>query len=205
MAAAGSEDLTGSTGERARFFLVGLRPGMTYDIGASFRPALQIDPILPVAIHFVLTYPDGRQEVADGTSDAVGSFAGPVAWPLDIPGVYTYQVTGTWNGYQGRMPGLPDSGGVFFVIPKDLPAGAPGLQVDLPNQSSFPAGGSLTVAGRTTAAKVRYALLMPGAVLDVGVRGVLCYEISDRDGPEVAAALGASAAMVDRSNTSSVE
>ena len=168
VAAAGSEDLTGSTGERARFFLVGLRPGMTYDIGASFRPALQIDPILPVAIHFVLTYPDGRQEVADGTSDAGGSFAGPAAWPLDIPGVYTYQVTGTWNGYQGRMPGLPDSGGVFFVIPKDLPAGAPGLQVDLPNQSSFPAGGSLTVAGRTTAAKVRYALLMPGAVLDVG-------------------------------------
>jgi hypothetical protein len=169
--AAGSEDVIGSTGEKARFFLVGLRPGMTYEVGATFRPALQIDPILPVAIHFVLTYPegDGRQQVADGTSDRFGSFAGATAWPLDVPGVYTYQVTGTWNGYQGRMPGLPDTGGVFFVLPKALPAGAVGLQVDLPNQSTFLPNTSLAVSGHSTSDKVSYALLMPGAVLEQGV------------------------------------
>jgi hypothetical protein len=166
--AAGSEDLIGSTGEKARFFLVGLRPGMTYEIGSAFRPGLQIDPILPVAIHFVLTYPDGRQQVADGTSDAFGSFAGPAAWTLDVPGVYNYKVTGTWGGFEGRMPGLPESGGIFFVIPGALPVGAPGLRVDLPNQSTFPADGSLTVTGHSTADKVSYALLMPGAVLEQG-------------------------------------
>jgi hypothetical protein len=166
--AAGSEELTGSTGEKARFFLVGLRPGMTYEVGATFRPGLQIDPILPVAIHFVLTYPDGRQQVADGTSDAFGSFAGAAAWPLDMPGVYNYKVTGTWGGFEGRMPGLPESGGIFFVIPSTLPTGAPGLLVDLPNQSTFPADGTMTVAGRSTSDKVSYALLMPGAVLEQG-------------------------------------
>ena len=57
--AAGSEDLYGPLGDKARFFLVGLRPGTAYEVGATFRPALQIDPILPVAVHFVLTYPTG--------------------------------------------------------------------------------------------------------------------------------------------------
>jgi len=166
--AAGSEDLNGATGEKARFFLVGFRPGMALELGGSWRPALQIDPILPVAIHLVLTYPDGRIKTVDGVSDAFGSFAGPEAYPLDVPGVYRYQVSGTWQGHVGRMPGLPDSGGIFFVYPKDRPTGAAGLTLDMPSQVSFPANGKLTVNGRSTAAKVTYALIMPGAVLAQG-------------------------------------
>ena len=45
--AAGTEDLHGPLGTKARFFLVGLRPGTSYEVGATFRPALQIDPLLP--------------------------------------------------------------------------------------------------------------------------------------------------------------
>jgi hypothetical protein len=67
------------------------------------------------------------------------------------------------------MPGLPDTGGVFFVLPKALPAGAVGLQVDLPNQSTFLPNTSLAVSGHSTSDKVSYALLMPGAVLEQGV------------------------------------
>ena len=59
--AAGSEDLLGSTGEKARFWLVGTRPGMLYETGAAFAPAVQIDPMLPVTVTFTLTYPDGRR------------------------------------------------------------------------------------------------------------------------------------------------
>jgi len=198
--AAGSEDLTDSTGQKGRFFLVGLRPGMTYEVGNTFRPGLQIDPILPVAIHFVLTYPDGTQKTADGTSDRFGSFAGADAWTLDTPGVYNYKVTGTWNGYTGRMPGLPESGGVFFVIPKDLPAGAAGLQVDLPNQSNFPPDGTLTVPGHSTAGKVSYALLMPGAVLDQGELTVTDGQFSYLLNP---ATLHAKAPIYDIANTTS--
>jgi hypothetical protein len=197
--APGSEDLIGAMGDKARFFLVGLRPGMTFEVGNTFRPGLQIDPILPVAIHFVLTYPDGRQQVADGTSDRYGSFGGPTTWPLDMPGVYTYQVTGTWNGFTGKMPGLPESGGTFFVVPKELPAGAEGITLDLPSQSSFPAEGTLTVAGHSTADKVSYALLMPGAVLAVGelpvTNGTFSYVLDP-------AALNAKAPIYDIVNNS---
>ncbi len=42
--AAGSEDLIGSTGEKARFFLVGTRPGMTYEVGTAFAPAEPFGP-----------------------------------------------------------------------------------------------------------------------------------------------------------------
>jgi hypothetical protein len=96
--APGSEDLHGPTGEKARFFLLGLRPGTAFEVGSSFRPAVQIDPLLPASIDFVLTYPDGRQQTASGVGDKFGSFAGPSAWPLDVPGVYRYQLRATWNG-----------------------------------------------------------------------------------------------------------
>jgi len=172
--APGSEDLIGPTGTRARFFLTGYRPGMALPAGASWRPAIQVDPQVPAAIHLVLTFPDGHTETVDGTADAGGSFAGPTAYTLSEPGIYRYQLTATWNGHAGRMPGLPDSGGEFYVYTEPRPAGATGLELDMANQWSFPATGPLVVHGRSTAARVRYALIMPGAVLaqgDVPVAG----------------------------------
>lgn len=164
--APGSEDLVGATGGRARFFLVGFRPGMALELGASWRPAFQIDPILPVGLQVVLTYPDGRQKTCEGTGDAFGSFAGPEAYALDVPGVYRYQVSGLWNGFRGGMPGLPESGGTFFVYPPVRPAST--LSLDLASTSTFPASGRLTVTGRSTSDTVAYALIMPGAVLAQG-------------------------------------
>ncbi len=164
--AAGSEDLNGSTGEKARFFLVGFRPGMAVELGSTWRPGFQIDPILPVSMNVVLTYPDGRQVTCSGVGDAYGSFSGPTAYPLDVPGIYRYQATGTWNGFTGKMPGLPDSGGMFFVFPKDRPGST--LTLDLPSTTTFPASGTLTVTGESTSDKVTYALIMPGAVLGQG-------------------------------------
>ena len=166
--AAGSEDLNGPLGDKARFFLVGLRPGTAYDIGSTFRPAMQIDPILPASVHFVLTYPDGRQVTCDGTGDKFGSFAGPTAWPLDVPGVYRYQVSARWSGYEGRMPGLPDSGGWFFVYSKTRPAGAAGLRIDGASQRTFSASTGVTITGTSGASSVRYTLITPGAVIDQG-------------------------------------
>ncbi len=165
---AGSEDLVGPTGERARFFLVGLRPGMAYEVGSTFRPAVQIDPILPASVHFVLMYPDGRQQVADGTGDRFGSFAGAAAWPLDVAGVYRYQVTARWNGFEARMPGLPVTGGEFYVYSIGRVPGNTGLKLDALKQTTFSAAGTLTLTGSSTAMSVRYAVITPGAVLAQG-------------------------------------
>jgi len=183
--AAGSEDIIGSTGDKARFFLVGLRPGMTYEIGATFRPAIQIDPILPVAITFTLTFPDGTQKTSTGIGDAFGSFSGAEAWPLTMPGVYRYTLSGSWNGFTGKMPGLPDTGGVFYVIPKDMPAGAKGMLIDNPNTENFKPDATHTITGHTSADKVYYALLMPGCVLDIGeisvASGTFTYTVNPAD------------------------
>ena len=166
--AAGSEDLNGPLGEKARFYLVGLRPGTAFPVGATYRPALQIDPLLPVGIHFTLTYPDGRQKVADGVGDRFGSFAGSTAWPLDVAGVYRYQIAASWNGFTGRMPGLPESGGEFFVYSPTKPAGAAGLRIDGASQRTFSASTGVTIAGSTTAPVVHYTLITPGAVIEQG-------------------------------------
>ena len=56
-----------------------------------------------------------------------------------MPGVYRYQIAATWNGFEGRMPGLPDSGGEFFVYSRTRPAGAAGLRIDGASQRTFSA------------------------------------------------------------------
>ncbi len=164
----GAEDLIGPTGERARFFLVGLRPGTAFELGSTFRPALQIDPLVPASITFTLTYPDGRQQTATGLGDSFGYFAGPTAWPLDVPGVYRYTARGTWNGFTGRMPGLPESGGAFFVYSKTKPAGVTGIRIDGSAHRTYSATTGTTITGSTSASKVHYTLLTPGAVIDQG-------------------------------------
>ncbi len=165
--AAGAEDVDGPYNLKSRVFLVGTRPGMTYETGTVFGPAVQIDPVLPANVLFQLDYPDGRHVSTSGTGDATGSWAGD-KWTLDIPGLYRYQLSGTWQGHPAVMPGLPPAGGFLYVIEKDVPAGVPALQFDLPVTSTFNPALGLTVSGSSTATKVAYAVIMPGAVLDQG-------------------------------------
>jgi hypothetical protein len=166
--APGSEDLIGPLGTKARFFLVGLRPGMAYELGATFAPAVQIDPILPVKVRFVLTYPNGRTKTAEGTGDSFGSFVGAERWPLDVTGAYRYTLSAEWDGHAGGMPGLPASGGEFYVFRKDRPAGAAGLAVSLPKPPLVSPTTGIRIDGTSSAKSVRYAVLMPGAVIAVG-------------------------------------
>ena len=66
---AGSEDLTGADGSKARFFLVSARPGMVYEQDAVFVPFAQIDPILSAHVRIVLRYPDGTVKETEGTGE----------------------------------------------------------------------------------------------------------------------------------------
>jgi hypothetical protein len=141
---------------------------MIYDVGSTFTPAVQIDPVIPVTITFTLTYPDGRQVSTSGTGDGFGSFAGTDRWPLDIPGVYRFKITGTWQGYSGGMPGLPSTGGEFYVIEKDPPAGGSSLKLSVPAQFSFNAANGFTVNGTSTASEVHYGAVIPGSAVAQG-------------------------------------
>ncbi len=171
--AAGADDLLGPTGEKARFFLVGTRIGMVYDVGSVFTPVAQIDPILPVTVTFTLRYPDGREVSASGQGDSFGSFAGKDRWTLDIPGVYRFRIEGDWQGHTGYMPGLPPIGGELYVIDKDLPPGAVGLRLDVPSQFTFNATKGFTVTGNSTADKVYYGAVIPGAAVTQGTVTVI--------------------------------
>ncbi|HSW48806.1 MAG TPA: hypothetical protein VLH09_01465, partial [Bryobacteraceae bacterium] len=166
--APGSEDLTGSDGKPGRFFLVGTRPGMLYEVGTAFAPAVQIDPIVPATVNFVLDYPDGRRRIAYGTGDASGAFVGAERWTLDIPGLYRFHLEADWQGLKGRMPGLADGGGEIYVIEKERPAGAAGLRFDLPAESSFTPAQGAVINGVSTAEMVHYAAVIPGAVIAQG-------------------------------------
>ena len=171
--APGAEELKGADGRKSRFFLVSTRPGMVYAQGAIYVPAFQIDPILPVNIHFELFYPDGSRKTTDGSGDSFGSFAGSERWTLDQPGVYRYTVSSTWQGYPGIVPGLPDEGGYLFVLEKNTPMGANNLKLKMKNQQTFAVPNGLQIEGSSTSEKVYFAAVTPGAVVAQGVLPVV--------------------------------
>jgi hypothetical protein len=164
--AAGSEDVPGPYRQRARFFLVGPRPGMVYTVGTTFAAAAQIDPVLPASVTVTLTYPDGRVVTTTGQGDRFGSFAARDRWVLDQPGVYRYTMTGEWEGFQGGVPGLPKEGGELFVLEANRPANATELTLDIPEDANMDPVAGIRITGRSTAQRVYVAAVIPGAVID---------------------------------------
>jgi hypothetical protein len=166
--APGDEDLPSPDRISSRFFLVPVRPGSTYPVGATFTAVLQIDPIVPCNVTFMLTAPDNATYIATGQGDQYGYFTASKGWPLNETGIWTYNVNATWNGYQGHVPGLPSTGGWIYVIETGTPPGL-GLTLKMPTQQTFSPTAGLNVTGQTTASNVYYAAIIPGAVLEEGI------------------------------------
>jgi hypothetical protein len=164
----GNEDLPSPDGIPARFFLTPLRPGMVYFVGATFGAVLQIDPVVPCSVRFTLTAPNGTTFVTTGSGDQYGYFVAVDKWLLDKAGLWVYNVTATWNDTQGRVPGMPSEGGWIFVL-ENGPAPATGLTLKMPTIQTFSPTTGLNVTGNTTASKVYYAAIIPGAVLEEDV------------------------------------
>jgi len=86
IAAAGAEDLPSPDGVPARFFLVPIRPGMVYPVGATFGAVLQIDPVVPCSVVFKLMAPNGTTFIATGSGDQYGYFIAADRWHLTSQG-----------------------------------------------------------------------------------------------------------------------
>jgi hypothetical protein len=164
----GTEDLPSPDGIPARFFLTPVRPGMVYPVGATFGAVLQIDPVVPCSVRFTLTAPNGTTFVTTGSGDQYGYFVAVDKWLLDKAGLWVYNVTATWNNTQGRVPGMPSEGGWIFVLEKG-PAPANGMTLKMPAIQTFSPTTGLNVTGNSTASKVYYVAIIPGAVLEEGV------------------------------------
>lgn len=156
---------------------------MVYQEGINFTPVLQIDPVVPCDIQFTLTAPDGSKRIAEGKGDHFGYFASKEKWPLDQPGVWTYIVNATWNGYRGRVPGLLDEGGYIFVLENGEPAGS-GMTLNLSQEESFSPTNGLEIHGNSSASQVYFAAITPGAVLEEGIIPVVNGEFTYRFDPK---------------------
>jgi len=122
---------------------------------------------LPCNVTFTLTSPDNITYLSTGSGDQYGYFAGAKGFPLNQTGVWTYNVNATWNGYQGHVPGLPEGGGWIYVIENGSASG-PGISLKNPLQQTFAVANGLNVTGQTTASKIYYSIIIPGAVLEQG-------------------------------------
>ncbi len=162
----GEEELIGPHRQRARFYLVGPRPGLVFTTGSTFAGAAQIDPVLPANVTVTLTYPDGRKVSTTGQGDKFGSYVARDKFVMDQPGVYRYTMEGEWQGFKGGVPGLPAEGGDLYVIESNKPAGVPELQLDIPEDSNMDPVAGIRIAGRSTASRVHAAAVIPGAVID---------------------------------------
>ncbi|HEX9261883.1 MAG TPA: hypothetical protein VF893_05085 [Candidatus Bathyarchaeia archaeon] len=161
----GDEDLPSPDGQPARFFLVSVRPGMVYQVGNTFGAVLQIDPVVPCDVQFTLNAPDNTTRIATGKGDQYGYFVATDKWPLDQAGVWTYKVNATYNGYSGKVPGLPEIGGWIFVL-ENTTASTEGISLQMPEIQTFSPTAGLNITGQTTASKVYCAVIIPGAVLE---------------------------------------
>ena len=124
--------------------------------------------MLPVTIRFVLTYPDGRTKTAEGTGDAFGSFVGAERWPLDVTGVYRYRLDGRVERPPGGMPGLPTRAGSSTSSERRVPSGTAGCASRARRSATFSADDRRPDHGQQDRRTVRYAVIMPGAVIDQG-------------------------------------
>ncbi len=164
----GDEDLPSPDGVPARFFLTPVRPGSVYEVGATFGAVLQIDPVIPCDVRFTLTAPDNTTRTVIGKGDQNGYFVAVDRWSLNQPGLWVYTVNASWNGYQGKVPGLPALGGWIFVL-ESGPAPGSGMTLAMPTIQTFSPTAGFNVTGKTTASKVYFAAIIPGAVLEEGV------------------------------------
>ncbi len=162
----GEEDLIGPHRQRARFYLVGPRPGLVFTTGSAFAAAAQIDPVLPANITVTMTYPGGKKVSTTGLGDKFGSYVARDKFIMDQPGVYRYTMDGEWQGFKGDVPGLPAEGGDIYVIEANKPAGAAELQLDIPEESAMDPVAGIRITGKSTASRVYAAAVIPGAVID---------------------------------------
>jgi len=168
----GDEDLPSPDGKHACFFLVPVRAGSVYEQGSNFPASLQIDPIVPCEVQINLFAPNGSERIAKFKGSSLGYAVPRENWILDQPGVWTYKINSTWNGHPGRVPGLPEEGEYIFVLEKGNSIG-PGLALNLSSGQTFSPISGLEICGNSSASKVYYTAITPGAILDEGILPVI--------------------------------
>lgn len=92
--------------------------------------SLYADPIVLCDVQFILMPLTAQRGPLRANGTVFGYFTSKEKWPLDQPGVWTYTVNATWNGFKGRVPGLPDQVGTSSFW-RTVSQSGPGMTLNL--------------------------------------------------------------------------
>jgi hypothetical protein len=169
--APGTRPIVHSNGRDLDYF-IGMDTSESYLVGDRMMLGGTVMPSVEANVEFTVTKPDGTQEKLAGRTNRLGGFAPPRPIPIDQPGVYKVRGAVERDGKTGDIVGTGDGEFYHFAVP---PNSEKFLQIELPVVSSVEPGGveiPISWSGELTGAKITYSIMMPGSVLDEGVREV---------------------------------
>jgi len=98
-------------------------------------------------------------------------------------GAWTIAVNATWNGFKGRVPGLPDPSWYIFVLENGSQS-RPRMTLKLSEQQTFSPTDGLEIHGNSSASEVYFAAITPRAVLEEGFIPVVDGQFTNEFNPK---------------------
>ncbi|MDP8223857.1 MAG: hypothetical protein P9L99_10895 [Candidatus Lernaella stagnicola] len=162
-----------SVNGRDQYYFIGLDTSESFLVGEQMVLGGTVMPPVAADVAFTVTRPDGSQVATGGRSNRLGGFVAPDRVAVDQPGVYRVGVKIQGEHTSGDVAGSGDGEYFHFAVPEDEPKL---LNIELPVFSRVKAGEDVVVPlswpAELTDAKITYSIMMPGTVLDEGVREV---------------------------------
>jgi len=158
-------------GGRKHYYFMGMDTSSRFTVGEPMVLAGTVMPPVAVDVAFMVTKPDGQQEILRGRSNRLGQFSPPRLIMVDQPGLYRVRCKVGKDGRYGDILGSGDGEFYHFALPDDAPRllrveMSPVMKVDpsrdIPIKLSWP--------DDLKDVKLHYSMNMPGFVLDEGSR-----------------------------------
>ncbi len=158
---------------RKFFYFMGMDTSDVFIVGERMMLGGSVMPSVPARVTIVVTRPDGTRERMSGKANRLGGFGPPRPIQVDQPGVYRVKVQVEHLGKTADVMGTGDGEFYHFAIPAD---GPDLITVGLPAASAVRHGGEVKIPLSWPAslekARVTYSVMMPGTVIDEGVKVV---------------------------------
>ena len=172
VAAPGVRPIQQINGRKFSYFL-GMDTSDVFIVGERMMLGGSVMPSVPAKVTLTITKPDGKKEQMSGRANRLGGFGPPRPIHVDQPGAYRIKVRLEHGGKTADVMGTGDGEFYHFAILGDGPEL---ISVGLPAASPVTFGESVKIPLSWPAdlknARVFYSVMMPGTVIDEGVRTV---------------------------------
>ena len=159
-------------GRKFSYFL-GMDTSDVFIVGERMMLGGSVMPGVPALVTLMVTKPDGTRVVMSGHANRLGSFGPPHPIMVDQPGAYRVKVQVKHRGKTADVMGTGDGQFYHFAIPGD---GPDLITVGLPAASAVTFGESVKIPiswpRDLKNASITYSVMMPGTVIDEGIKKV---------------------------------